>query len=254
MLPAAIPYRGNGSGSGSSSVPIASPVLLSVAVSLIRSSVSVHRRMSQQRFRNPTAPFPTRRRSAGRISLLSIGTMKPLRLPMFLPGPLCSRSRSGTLFVSCVRVPLPLLAGGSLGFGDGIPAPGLLFNRYPFSSGLLSKEIVGSPNFRRNPCMPMPCSSTPARLCPPSLLRRFVMPPLSYRTRARTILRISRLNHAALAPAVYASCRHCCRRRKTRLRWLAMPCRTGLFPSGSNRRFRRLCVCCPPSSSFGWRQ
>ncbi len=61
---------------------------LSVVVALTRSSVPIHRRVSQQRLRNPAAPFPTRRLSSGWISLLSTGTMRPLSLLMALPAPL----------------------------------------------------------------------------------------------------------------------------------------------------------------------
>jgi hypothetical protein len=35
----------------------------------------------------------------------------------------------------------------------------------------------------------------------------------------------------ALTAAVYASCPHLCRLRKTRFRWLAIPCRTGFIPA-----------------------
>ena len=70
---------------------------LSVVVALTRSSGPIPRRVSQQRLRNPAAPFPTRRLSSGWISLLSTGTMKPLRLPMALHAPLRFRSLSATL-------------------------------------------------------------------------------------------------------------------------------------------------------------
>ncbi len=47
----------------------------------------------------------------------------------------------------------------------------------------------------------------PTELAKP--FERSVLPPLSYRTRARTLMEISGLYDTASAPAVYASCRHC---------------------------------------------
>ena len=42
-------------------------------------------RVAQQRLRVPTSPFPTHRLASGRLSLLSTGTMKTLRLPSPFP-------------------------------------------------------------------------------------------------------------------------------------------------------------------------
>ena len=143
---------------------------LSVVVALTRSSGPIPRRVSQQRLRNPAAPFPTRRLSSGWISLLSTGTMKPLRLPMALHAPLRFRSLSATLGYQGDRRLSQLPKGPLYAFA-------LLFDPGPTE---LAKPF-----------------------------KRSVLPPLSYRTRARTIVQISRLHHTASAPAVYASCRHC---------------------------------------------
>src|SRR5271157_2354314 len=55
-----------------------------------------------------------------------------------------------------------------------------------------------------------------------------MLPPLCQRRRLQRVV-LSRLNRTALALAVYASSSPLrCRRRKTRFRWLARPCRVGL--------------------------
>src|ERR1700693_5965225 len=55
-----------------------------------------------------------------------------------------------------------------------------------------------------------------------------MLPPLCQRRRLQRVV-LSRLNRTALALAIYASSSPLrCRRRKTRFRWLARPCRVGL--------------------------
>src|SRR5262245_7453446 len=71
----------------------------------------------------------------------------PLRLPAVLLGSLRFRSLPHTLSASSVCVP-----SGSCGSGSAPLTPGLLVNRYPFSSGNPNKETVGSPKFPSFPC------------------------------------------------------------------------------------------------------
>ena len=59
--------------------------------------------------------------------------------------------------------------------------------------------------------------------------------PALLNTKTPPIIAISRLYHTALQIAVYASCRHLYRRRKTRFRWLVRPYRTGVLT-------RRVCI------------
>ena len=114
------------------------------------------------------------------------------------------------------------------------------------------KDDVGSHKFPENPVVPLPCSRTPAepwclaftapRCCPPTRERRGPQRPRV----------ISELYHTASALAVYASCRHHWRRRKTRFRgWPTFPGWDSSLPTEFCREvsaFRR-----PLPLGFAWR-
>ncbi|GEM_PF-3064648 len=142
----------------------------------------------------------------GRISQLSISTMKMLRLP--------------ALF-SCISFPyssIPLPHAPVLGVSKygmlssltWIVVPPVFLNRH------YAKEGRGSPKF---PCLPvvhLVCSPTPA--CSRSL----TLTAVRYCSRlcndkSSGISAISRLNSTSFELPVYASCLHFCRRCKTRL-------------------------------------
>src|SRR5215210_2759957 len=87
----------------------------------------------------------------------------PLRLPAIRLGSLRLRSLPNTLSASSLCVPCGSFMGGS-----SPPTPGLLFNRYPSSSGGPNKEIAGSPKFPSFPSDDMLRSpQTPVVSCPP---------------------------------------------------------------------------------------
>ena len=85
----------------------------------------------------------------------------PLRLP---PAPLGAlRLPLALRYLACF---LPLCSvSGSLTAGSRAPAPGLLFTRYPSSSGNLCQEADGSPKFPSHPCEYLPRSQTPVVSC-----------------------------------------------------------------------------------------
>ena len=86
----------------------------------------------------------------------------PLRLPAVPLGSLRFRSLPNTLSASSLCVPY-----GSMVVGSSPPPPGLLVNRYPFSSGNSDKETRGSPKFPSSPCDDMLRSpQTPVVSCP----------------------------------------------------------------------------------------
>src|SRR6201982_3729789 len=93
----------------------------------------------------------------------------------------------------------------------------------------LWRKPVGSLKFPGNPFMLLPCSQTPVGSPRLAHLRRFDSAPAVRTTKAPTLIIISRLNHTALAPAPYASCRHRCRLRNVRFRLGASLCQVGLF-------------------------
>jgi hypothetical protein len=70
--------------------------------------------------------------------------------------------------------------------------------------------------------------SDSGRASVPSLHGTSVLPPIKRTRKASTTLLLSELYHPASALAVYASCRHYWRRRKTRFRGLASLSRVGL--------------------------
>ena len=91
-----------------------------------------------------------------------------------------------------------------------------------------SQGRVRSSQVPCQPFVPMPCSQTPVG--PPHLalsVFRFC-PPVCRPGRPQRFI-LSRLNHTACALTVYASCRPLGRRRKTRFRWRAKPCRMGFY-------------------------
>jgi len=95
-------------------------------------------------------------------------------------------------------------------------------------SGVCPKDACGSPMFPGNPL----CSCRALR--PRSDLGALPLTALRCGPRrsdseGSNYIRISRLNHTASALAVYASCRHCWRLRKTRFRMVASLSRVGLI-------------------------
>jgi hypothetical protein len=83
-----------------------------------------------------------------------VGTMLGYDCPLPLSGRFACRSLPDTLSAPAVCVPHR----GSLAAGSSLPAPGLLVNRYPSSSGSVDKETGGSPKFPRFPSDAMPRS------------------------------------------------------------------------------------------------
>jgi hypothetical protein len=66
-------------------------------------------------------------------------------------------------------------------------------------------ETAGTPKFLGNPCVPMPCSSTPAGPMHQAIRRTSTAPALEPRRRLPTMKKISGLYHTASALAAYAS-------------------------------------------------
>ena len=85
----------------------------------------------------------------------------------------------------------------------------------------------GSHKFPVNPFVPLPCSLTPVEPGRLTLAALRFRPPSQKRGGPRTTLNLSELYHTASALAVYASCRHYWRRRKTRFRGMAALSRVG---------------------------
>ena len=167
------------------------------------------------------------------------------QLPSLLPGSGGLRSpallryyEAATTAVSFPPIPphLPALGQAALWLTSlvrspwpGSPRPVRLgvINRFHPLPVFGPQGTCGSPKFPENPIVPMPCSRTPAeprclafpapRGCPPTTVRRGPQRPRE----------ISELYHTASALAVYASCRHLRRRRKTRFRGVANLSRVG---------------------------
>ena len=140
------------------------------------------------------------------------GTMNSLRLPRRFSRPSLYRSCRDTLRW------LPLVCSALAG-KPGQVQPGCC------STGsscpvLCLKDVCGSLMFPGNPIVPMPCSQTPAGPLRFAISALRCCPRCSDCEGSNHII-ISRLNHTACALAVYASCRHHWRLRKTRFRgWL----------------------------------
>jgi hypothetical protein len=124
--------------------------------------------VSQLQFRIPGIPLPYSLAFPGRISQLSNGTMKILRLPIILPG-----------FFASARPRYPILSLLFVSHWPGRhsnqPMPGLGSTSCPIP-GLFYKEIIGSPKFPQNPCT-YALFSDPGRTSSPDLLGEFVLLP-----------------------------------------------------------------------------
>lgn len=89
----------------------------------------------------------------------------------------------------------------------------------------------GHLRFSQVPCEPLvhlPCSQTPVGP-PRQAMAAFRCCPRQQDGKDSSHTVLSRLYHTAFALAVYASCRPFERRRKTRFRWVANPCRMGFL-------------------------
>ena len=131
--------------------------------------------------------------------------------------------------------------------GPGVRQPGS-------PAGKTSRRGQDLPRFPGNPRGPMPCSSTPAGPVAPRRSGTPIWPPCCPRRRLQRVV-LSRLNRTALALTVYASSSPLrCRRRKTRFRWLARPCRVGLATHRVATKGFKDASSSPPLLSFSWRK
>jgi hypothetical protein len=174
-------------------------------------------------FLSPASPFPTR-------WLPRVGSPLFLRYYEAAKTSGCSFPRSsfpsndGYLLDSC----FPSLASGP--WSCSRYAWALVYRSRHLAPVLSQKEeAVGSLKFPGNPLVLLPCSQTPVGSPRQALLRRFDSALAFRTTKAPTSIILSRLNHTALAPAPYASCRHRCRLRNVRFRLVASLCRVGFF-------------------------
>jgi hypothetical protein len=94
---------------------------------------------------------------------------------------------------------------------------------------VLEEEVSRISQVPREPFSAFALLSDPGRFSTPSPLRRFDATLAVMTTKAPTLVFVSRLNHTALAPAPYASCRHHCRLRNVRFRLVASLYRVGLL-------------------------
>jgi hypothetical protein len=78
--------------------------------------------------------------------------------------------------------------------------------------------------------------SDPDQTAASRLKRCFGVVPTKSTVKTPVLIILSRLNSIPLTVAVYASCQHLCRLRKTRFRWVANPCRTGLNTCRDTKR------------------
>jgi hypothetical protein len=126
---------------------------------------------------SPASGCSARRRLPSRGSLgphfpTFTGTMLSYDCPVSLSGRFAARSLPNTLSAPSVCVP----HSGSLVVGSCLPAPGLLFSRYPCSSGTSDKETRGSPKFPSSPSEDMPRSQTPVVSSTLALTRPGLLP------------------------------------------------------------------------------
>jgi len=173
-------------------------------------------------FLSPTSPFPTQ-------WLPRVGSPPFTRYYEDAKTSVCSSRLSSYSFETRL---LPLLHLLSLASGRGVPpaAPGRWSSGFATCSGsFYRKKSVGSLKFPGNPFSAFALLSDPGRFSTPSPLRRFDAAPAVMTTKAPTLVFVSRLNHTALAPAPYASCRHHCRLRNVRFRLVASLYRVGLL-------------------------
>ena len=180
-------------------------------------------RVSVYPARDPTpshhqaASFPTPRLRRSPFACFTTVLWSCYDCPQFpaLPSAFPALDRAALWLTSLVRSSRP-----------GSPRPARLgvVNRFHPLPVFGPQGTCGSPKFPENPIVPLPCSRTPAepwclafaapRCCPPTRERGGPQRPRV----------ISELYYTASALAVYASCRHHWRRRKTRFRgWPTFP-------------------------------
>jgi len=105
--------------------------------------------------------------------------------------------------------------------------PGCYLNRcHPFPVFCPSRDLRLS-QVPREPHCAFAVLLDSGRASVPSLRGTPVLPPNNGKQRASTTMELSELYHTALALAVYASCRHYWRQRKTRFRGTANLSRVG---------------------------
>jgi hypothetical protein len=130
--------------------------------------------------------------------------------------------------------PASLFLRSLLGPGSRARCAGALVYRFrPLLRLVPEEEVSRISQVPREPVRAFALLFDPGRISAPSPLRRFDAAPAALTTKAPTLTFISRLNHTALAPAPYASCRHHCRRRNVRFRLVASLYRVGFSPTGS---------------------
>jgi hypothetical protein len=108
----------------------------------------------------------------------------------------------------------------------GSPRPARLgvVGRFHPAPAVGPKGPTALPSSQRTPFVPLPCSQTPAEPWCLAFTAPWCCPPIIGTRRASATLLLSELYHTASALAVYASCRHHWRRRKTRFRgWPTFP-------------------------------
>jgi len=178
---------------------------------------------------SPGVPFPPQGpREASSPGLNS--TMRRSDILTPFPPRLRCPSLDGTRPCACVRASMIRRRSSGLEL-LGLAAP----RQY------CERETAGLPKFLRNPCVPMPCSSTPARPTHQAVVRCVgTAPALEPRRRLSAMMKISGLNRTASALAVYAS-----PARFTRLEDAdSLPAAgqlygAGLLPAGSLRKVSR---------------
>jgi len=134
-----------------------------------------------------------------------------------------------------------------------------LWSAGTLTGAVLRRRWQGLPGSGRDPSGRMPCSLTPAEPSRQALCGARVLSPFRYTRTTPAKVSLSRLDHTASAPAVYASQAPLrCHPRKTRFRLAANLCRAGLITrqvpfrkvsDSADFRLQRL----PPSPGFRWR-
>lgn len=117
--------------------------------------------------------------------------------------------------------------------------PGVLFSPVAPTPGHWPTRDLRLSQVPREPHCAFALLSDSGRASVPSLHGTSVLSPMKRTRRTSATLLLSELYHTASALAVYASCRHYWRRRKTRFRGLASLSRVGLqHPLSSFRKFQ----------------
>jgi len=157
----------------------------------------------------PDRPLPYSQAPSGCVRLLSVGTMRQLRLPCLS----CVTSFVALCRNTSGRFPAFARHRGEIA----APTPGCCLTGVTLCLPVSSpKDAFGSPKFPANPS----CICPVLRLRPglyARLSRRFGV-VLAQQDGEDPSDALSKLNHTAFALAVYASCRPLGRRRKTRFR------------------------------------